>query len=387
MRTTLTPIAAALILLAACGHKNPGMSKEEAAEALVANALMARETAKEQAFADDYRPEPGIKYKAKTLDTPPIELNVPKALKDKRPLTPAMLTEWKELNTDLLPDTLRSGNIIPIGPKSYLANAFRGIYLLDENLAVVRELFRNEDNRKLLDVYYDLPLGQLRCRYYWQSDDYRTTKLYVATLPLQRLLDSPAVWTPDSLKSKLPVERKNLNWLAGACFAGIPGGYALTVAYTNTFYTHDAKGDTLCRFTPMGESTNLRTGSPRPGERTKAFYLYDANGKPTSTRLLLAYDNHIYTLMSPETAKEYNVGAADESVICCLYRLDFGTLKRPTPGSMKGDQSDKFFISRVRETKNYLFVDLGKSERGRDYCLAYDKTKDVFFAYDNPILP
>lgn len=92
----LTFIMFLLLFLASCRQRRPGMSREEAAAELLAQA--AEQGARRQqaaatldTFAADYRPPAGIKYQPSIIRTGAKVLNVPTALKNVRALKPNAL--------------------------------------------------------------------------------------------------------------------------------------------------------------------------------------------------------------------------------------------------------------------------------------------------------
>jgi hypothetical protein len=388
-RLQLTLMVAALLLVA-CGHKNPGMNKEEVAEALASNAVAEQKAAEEQAFPENYRPQAGIKFKADINTKLATVLDIAKAIKNKQPLTQEMRAEWEQVNPPILSvDSLRGGKITPVDDQYSLLTCHRGIYLLDSKYTLIKQLFRNEaeigkkfwtPHWVIMDAYYDTSMSQLRCRYYYQDMEKHQSRLYIATLPWERLLHSPSVWTPDSIKSKLPAGSKNLNWINGGQFAGIPGGYVLTVPDTDTFYTHDVKGDTLCRFAPKGE-TDKWPRSMQWGELTQACYLGGV------TYIYPAYDEYIYRFTAPgKNEDNTNYDGEQFHQLHAVYRLNFGALKHVTPYNLGGKLENTIFINHIAETKNYLFISLSKRDGNSsvDYDLIYDKAKNNLFAYDKP---
>ncbi|MDR1005108.1 MAG: DUF4933 domain-containing protein [Prevotellaceae bacterium] len=386
------------LLLAACGSKNPGLSKDEAAQALreekrVQDSIREAADALQQ-FPDDYTPPPGIKYRAKVLTDGCIRLDIAAALKEKRALTPDQ--QQAQQPPKVQPDSVTHidtyplhhySRITPADNGRYLLWNLKGLYLLDSRYTLVKMLFRNgnrvelfkHDNsvsmrlstdRMISSAYYDASSGRLYCPY--TAD----RKRYLAILPWHRLLNADRPWTPDSLTAKVPMGKE---YSFSSDTYGIRGGALKIIQHTDMFYTFGAQGDTLCRFVPTGNEAGYQ---PREGATYRSgedpdFY-YTADGTVT---LRLPYDNTLYRLK-------------DASTLQAAYRLDFGTLPRVTGQQVVAtmDNVDNcWFINHIQETERYLFLDIAKgydTPNARKagtvsfHYLVYDKQTRSFTAYD-----
>ncbi len=369
------------------------MSREEAVAELETQAAE-QETRRQQAavtlntFAADYCPPAGIKYQPTMIRTGGRVLDVPAALKNVRVLKP------NELGTLTFHPTGYEGyglgaELNPVDD-GWLLTDYEGICLLDKDMKLRKVLFKNDveisemdmgngqtgysmrNIRRLSQVGYDSSTRQLRGLYAGQeteADDRLRYEYAVATLPWDVLVEAAEPWTPDHLPSKLPIGRTQ-----GNAFAVTAGGWLMTEAFSSRLYTFGQKGDTLCRFTVNDAEDYVPTSTYRSGENT-AVYEYD--GK---LRLRMAYDNTVYEL-------------TDASTLKAVWRLDFGTLKRPTGkyvvGSLNNSLDGYYLVNSWIETNRYLLVQLSRSYDSPNartqgtvtlYTLVYDKQTGDFFS-------
>lgn len=371
----------------ACGSKSPGMSKEEAAKEL------SEQTEHQEAdpptistavstFADDYTPPAGIKYQPKIMHTGAMTLNIQAALKNIRPLKVSDIGKMKFHFTGVdakLTDGIACG-IAPID-NTYLLTAVQGLYLLDHDFKMIKQLFKNDAESKnvngylsfslkkmIVYAYYDTALSQIRCNYLTQE---HTGVNFVATIPFSDIITETEPWTPDSITSKLNMGRAFMN---STFFCGIKEGYVKSVPFSGRFYTHGVQGDTLCCFEPQAADDYTPTATYRGGEDADT---YEYRNK---TYIRLAYDNTVYSLENPSTLK-------------AAYQLDFGTLHRPDGKKVVANASsnldDDYFIDRWLETDRHLFIRITKgydSPNSREaktvslYSLIYDKATGDFFS-------
>ncbi len=353
-----------------------------------------QETRRQQAavtlntFAADYCPPAGIKYQPTMIRTGGRVLDVPAALKNVRVLKP------NELGTLTFHPTGYEGyglgaELNPVDD-GWLLTDYEGICLLDKDMKLRKVLFKNDveisemdmgngqtgysmrNIRRLSQVGYDSSTRQLRGLYAGQeteADDRLRYEYAVATLPWDVLVEAAEPWTPDHLPSKLPIGRTQ-----GNAFAVTAGGWLMTEAFSSRLYTFGQKGDTLCRFTVNDAEDYVPTSTYRSGENT-AVYEYD--GK---LRLRMAYDNTVYEL-------------TDASTLKAVWRLDFGTLKRPTGkyvvGSLNNSLDGYYLVNSWIETNRYLLVQLSRSYDSPNartqgtvtlYTLVYDKQTGDFFS-------
>lgn len=371
----------------ACGSKTPGISKEEAAKELseltteqdaapnVASAVVG-------SFADDYTPPPGIKYQPKIQKTGAVTLNVEAALKNIRPLKVSDIGKMKFHFTGVdarLTDGIACG-ITPID-NTYLLTAVQGLYLLDHDFKMIKQLFKNDAECKnvnghlsfslkkmIVYAYYDTALSQIRCNYLTQE---HTGVNFVATIPFTDIITATEPWTPDSITSKFNMGRAFMN---STFFCGIKEGYVKSVPFSGRFYTHGVQGDTLCCFEPQAADDYTPTATYRGGEDADT---YEYRNK---TYIRPAYDNTVYSLENPSTLK-------------AAYQLDFGTLHRPDGKKVVANSSsnldDDYFIERWLETDRHLFIRITKgydspnSRKAKTvslYSLIYNKTTGDFFS-------
>lgn len=385
-----------LLLLAigiSCRQRCPGMSREEAAAELEAQA--AEQAARRQqaaatldTFAADYRPPAGVKYRPTIIRTGVKVLDVPAALKNVRALKP------NELGTPIFHPTGYEGyglgaELNPVDD-GWLLTDYEGICLLDKDMKLRKVLFKNDveisemdmgngqtgysmrNIRRLSQVGYDSSTRQLRGLYAGQeteADDRLRYEYAVAILPWDVLAEAAEPWTPDHLPSKLPIVRTQ-----GNAFAVTAGGWLMTEPFSSRFYTFGQKGDTLCRFTVNDAEDYVPTSTYRSGENTDVYH-YD--GK---LRLRMAYDNTVYEL-------------TDASTLKAVWRLDFGPLKRPTGkyvvGSLNNSLDGYYLINNWIETNRYLLVQLSRSYDSPNartqgtvtlHTLVYDKQTGDFFS-------
>ena len=388
----LTFIMFLLLFLASCRQRRPGMSREEAAAELLAQA--AEQGARRQqaaatldTFAADYRPPAGIKYQPTMIRTGAKVLNVPAALKDVRVLKPNALGILSFHPTGY--EGYGLGTELSLVDDGWLLADYEGICLLDKDMKLRKVLFRNDveisemkmDNgigygirskRRLSQVGYDSSTRQLRGLYAGQeteADDRLRYEYAVAILPWDVLAEAAEPWTPDHLPSKLPIGRTQ-----GNAFAVTAGGWLMTEPFSSRFCTFGQKGDTLCRFTVNDAEDYVPTSTYRSGEDTDVYH-YD--GK---LRLRMAYDNTVYEL-------------TDASTLKAVWRLDFGTLKRPTGkyvvGSLNNSLDGYYLVNSWIETNRYLLVQLSRSYDSPNartqgtvtlHTLVYDKQTGDFFS-------
>lgn len=371
----------------ACGSKNPGMSKEEAAKELSEqtterDAALNVASAAVGSFADDYTPPPGIKYQPKIQKTGAVTLNVQAALKNIRPWKVSDIGKMKFRFTGvdaMLTDGIASG-IMPIN-NTYMLTAVQGLYLLDHDFKMIKQLFKNDVECKnvngylnfkfkkmIIYAYYDAALSQIRCNYLTQE---HTGANLVATIPFTNIVAATEPWTPDKLTSKFNMGKAFMN---STFFCGIKEGYIKSVPFSGRFYTHGVQGDTLCCFEPQTADDCTPTGTYRIGEDTDT---YEYRNK---TYIRLAYDNTVYSLENVSTLK-------------AAYLLDFGTLHRPNEKKVVVNSSsnldDDYFIDSWLETDRHLFIRITKgydslnsrkAKRVSLYSLIYDKTTGDFFS-------
>lgn len=136
-----------LVVQASCGQRRPGMSREEAAAELEAQAAK-QEALRQQAaasldtFATDYRPPAGIKYQPTIIRTGAKVLNVPAALKNVRVLKP------NEFGTLTFRPTGYEGhglglNLLPVDD-GWLLTDYEAVCLLDKEMKLRKVLFKND---------------------------------------------------------------------------------------------------------------------------------------------------------------------------------------------------------------------------------------------------
>ena len=388
----LTFIMFLLLFLASCRQRRPGMSREEAAAELLAQA--AEQGARRQqaaatldTFAADYRPPAGIKHQPTIIRTGAKVLNVPAALKNVQALKPNALGILSFHPTGY--EGYGLGAELSLVDDGWLLADYEGICLLDKDMKLRKVLFRNDveisemkmDNgigygirskRRLSQVGYDSSTRQLRGLYAGQeteADDRLRYEYAVAILPWDVLAEAAEPWTPDHLPSKLPIGRTQ-----GNAFAVTAGGWLMTEPFSSRFCTFGQKGDTLCRFTVNDAEDYVPTSTYRSGEDTDVYH-YD--GK---LRLRMAYDNTVYEL-------------TDASTLKAVWRLDFGTLKRPTGkyvvGSLNNSLDGYYLVNSWIETNRYLLVQLSRSYDSPNartqgtvtlHTLVYDKQTGDFFS-------
>ena len=388
----LTFIMFLLLFLASCRQRRPGMSREEAAAELLAQA--AEQGARRQqaaatldTFAADYRPPAGIKHQPTIIRTGAKVLNVPAALKNVQALKPNALGILSFHPTGY--EGYGLGAELSLVDDGWLLADYEGICLLDKDMKLRKVLFRNDveisemkmDNgigygirskRRLSQVGYDSSTRQLRGLYAGQeteADDRLRYEYAVAILPWDVLAEAAEPWTPDHLPSKLPIGRTQ-----GNAFAVTAGGWLMTEPFSSRFCTFGQKGDTLCRFTVNDAEDYVPTSTYRSGEDTDVYH-YD--GK---LRLRMAYDNTVYEL-------------TDASTLKAVWRLDFGPLKRPTGkyvvGSLNNSLDGYYLINSWIETNRYLLVQLSRSYDSPNartqgtvtlHTLVYDKQTGDFFS-------
>lgn len=373
-----------VFLLAACGSKTPGMSKEDAAKAL--NEQVAQQAAAEEPvgvavteFPEDYTPRAGIKYQSKIVKGGAVMLNVEAALKNIRPMKVSELgkMEVHRVGVESFVSMSRTGIVMPL-ENGYLLSAVQGLYLLNNDFQLERQLFQNavdvsygdfpfiSPKQMINDTYHDLSCRQLRCTFLQNNKIQKRWEDYMITLPLDALLASAKPMLPEAVTSKLPIK------LSGKSFAGIKGGFATSAHGLNSIYTFGAKGDTLCHF-KLGNPSDYESGDiPRSGEGGNR-YIYQ-----NKTYFRVAYDNTLYQL-------------EDASTLKAVYQLNFGTLPRATRKvvSNNKDIDDLYFVEHWLESDRYLFIRLARGydcPSSRDagivslYTLLYDKQRKAFFS-------
>lgn len=377
---------------ASCRQRRPGMSREEAAAELLAQA--AEQGARRQqaaatldTFAADYRPPAGIKYQPSIIRTGAKVLNVPTALKNVRALKPNALGILSFHPTGY--EGYGFGAELNPVDDGWLLADYEGICLLDKDMKLRKVLFRNDveisemkmgngigygirSKRRLSQVGYESSTCQLRGLYAGQETEAADRLRYeyaVATLPWDVLAEAAEPWTPDHLPSKLPIGRTQ-----GNAFAVTAGGWLMTEPFSSRLCTFGQKGDTLCRFTVSDAEDYVPTSTYRSGENTDVYH-YD--GK---LRLRMAYDDTVYEL-------------TDASTLKAVWRLDFGTLKRPTGkyvvGSLNNSLDGYYLVNSWIETNRYLLVQLSRSYDSPNartqgtvtlHTLVYDKQTGDFFS-------
>lgn len=377
-------LALSLLLLVSCGNRRPGMSREEAAAELKEQAAQAEAVRRERAasvdtFAADYRPPAGIKYQPKIVTAGAKAIDVAAALKNVRELKP------NELGTPVLHATgvealPQSGALLHVEGE-WVMQAAEGLFLLDEGFRLVKQLFRNDVDiqmesdgsvsssfeRTLGVGGYDVSLRQLRAPYIDVFN--KPYKRGIVNLPWDELRASSKPWTGDDLVSLLPSKG------VGFSLCVMEGGYMASEANASRLYTFGVKGDTLCRFLVNHAPDYVPTAmNVRSGERNN---LYTYKGKP---RIRMGYDPVVYELENVSTLK-------------AVWRLDFGSLKRPTKketveGSYE-DLCDVWFIEDWLETGRYLFLRLSqgydcpntrKSGQVKLYTILYNKQTGECFS-------
>lgn len=377
---------------ASCRQRRPGMSREEAAAELLAQAAE-QEARRQQAaatldtFAADYRPPAGIKYQPTMIRTGAKVLDVPAALKDVRALKPNALGILSFHPTGY--EGYGLGAELSLVDDGWLLTDYEGLCLLDKDMKLRKVLFRNDveisemkmDNgigygirskRRLSQVGYDSSTRQLRGLYAGQeteADDCLRYEYAVATLPWDVLAEAAEPWTPDHLPSKLPIGR-----MQGNAFAVTAGGWLMTEPFSSRVCTFGQKGDTLCSFTVNDAEDYVPTSTYRSGEGPDVYH-YD--GK---LRLRMAYDDTVYEL-------------TDASTLKAVWRLDFGPLKRPTGkyvvGSLNNSLDGYYLVNSWIETNRYLLVQLSRSYDSPNartqgtvtlHTLVYDKQTGDFFS-------
>lgn len=388
----LTFIMFLLLFLASCRQRRPGMSREEAAAELLAQA--AEQGARRQqaaatldTFAADYRPPAGIKHQPTIIRTGAKVLNVPAALKNVQALKPNALGILSFHPTGY--EGYGLGAELSLVDDGWLLADYEGICLLDKDMKLRKVLFRNDveisemkmgngigygirSKRRLSQVGYDSSTRQLRGLYAGQeteADDRLRYEYAVATLPWDVLAEAAEPWTPDHLPSKLPIGRTQ-----GNAFAVTAGGWLMTEPFSSRLCTFGQKGDTLCRFTVSDAEDYVPTSTYRSGENTDVYYYV---GK---LRLRMAYDDTVYELMDASTLK-------------AVWRLDFGPLKRPTGkyvvGSLNNSLDGYYLVNSWIETNRYLLVQLSRSYDSPNartqgtvtlHTLVYDKQTGDFFS-------
>ncbi|WP_162274250.1 DUF4933 domain-containing protein [Mediterranea massiliensis] len=388
----LTFIMFLLLFLASCRQRRPGMSREEAAAELLAQA--AEQGARRQqaaatldTFAADYRPPAGIKHQPTIIRTGAKVLNVPAALKNVQALKPNALGILSFHPTGY--EGYGLGAELSLVDDGWLLADYEGICLLDKDMKLRKVLFRNDveisemkmgngigygirSKRRLSQVGYDSSTRQLRGLYAGQeteADDRLRYEYAVATLPWDVLAEAAEPWTPDHLPSKLPIGRTQ-----GNAFAVTAGGWLMTEPFSSRLCTFGQKGDTLCRFTVSDAEDYVPTYTYRSGENTDVYYYV---GK---LRLRMAYDDTVYELMDASTLK-------------AVWRLDFGPLKRPTGkyvvGSLNNSLDGYYLVNSWIETNRYLLVQLSRSYDSPNartqgtvtlHTLVYDKQTGDFFS-------
>lgn len=388
----LTFIMFLLLFLASCRQRRPGMSREEAAAELLAQAAeqgahRQQAAATLDTFAADYRPPAGIKHQPTIIRTGAKVLNVPAALKNVQALKPNALGLLSFHPTGY--EGYGLGAELSLVDDGWLLADYESICLLDKDMKLRKVLFRNDveisemkmgngigygirSKRRLSQVGYDSSTRQLRGLYAGQeteADDRLRYEYAVATLPWDVLAEAAEPWTPDHLPSKLPIGRTQ-----GNAFAVTAGGWLMTEPFSSRLCTFGQKGDTLCRFTVSDAEDYVPTYTYRSGENTDVYYYV---GK---LRLRMAYDDTVYELMDASTLK-------------AVWRLDFGPLKRPTGkyvvGSLNNSLDGYYLVNSWIETNRYLLVQLSRSYDSPNartqgtvtlHTLVYDKQTGDFFS-------
>lgn len=388
----LTFIMFLLLFLASCRQPRPGMSREEAAAELLAQATEQAARRQQAAatldtFAADYRPPAGIKYRPTIIRAGARVLNVPAALKDVRALQPNALGTLSFHPTGYEGHGL-GAELSPVDD-GWLLTDYEDICLLDKDMKLRKVLFRNDVeigemnmgngqtgysirmNRALRQVGYDPSVRQLRGLYAGKptQEGQHGYEYAIATLPWDVLVEAAEPWTPDQLPSKLPIVRTQ-----GNAYAVTEGGWLMTEPFSSRFCTFGQKGDTLCRFTVNDAEDYVPTSTYRSGEVTDVYH-YD--GK---LRLRMAYDDTVYEL-------------ADASTLKAVWRLDFGTLKRPTgkyvTESLNNSLDGYYIVNSWIDTDRHLLIQLSygyDSPNARSqgkvtlYTLIYDKRTGDFFS-------
>lgn len=376
-----------IVSFIACSSKNPGMNKDEIVRTLDEQAMQ-HETAVKAASAampevtEDYTPPAGIKYRAKIETVGVKTLNVQAALKNVRSM------KVSELGTLHIH---RTGALVPMGgslisvDEGYLLNSYQGIYLLDKDFKLIKQLFKNDVefqrngkrfffqlNALLQSVYYNATHKQVQGAYTVYKHERNSSRTFLAFLPWDVLTAATEPLIEKDITSSVPLQG---NLGHRVLFKFTTEGFMRGIPYSSRFYTNELKGDTLCYFDPThlpDYAPSGRSGSVRSGE---PWNIYDYQGK---TRIRLAYDNTLYQLENASTLK-------------AIYRLDFGSLQRAVGQKVIGGSNvdDFYFVDQWLETDRYLFIRLTKgydSPNARKaksvslYSLIYDKTSGNFFS-------
>lgn len=380
--------------MVSCRQNRPGMSREEAVVELEAQAagqaaLRRQAMTTVDTFAADYRPPAGIRYQPTIIRTGVRVLHVPAALENVRSLEPNALGKLSFHPTGCEGYGL-GADLVAVDDGWLLAD-YEAVRLLDKDMKLRKVLFKNDleiSEMKLGDgqtgygmrkirllgqVGYDSSARQLRGLYagLTEQDGHNGFEYAIATLPWDALVEAAEPWTPDHLPSKVPIRKAQSS---GSAFAVTEGGWLMTEPFSSRFCTFGQKGDTLCRFAVNDAEDYVPTSTYRNGENTS---LYGYNGK---LRLRMAYDDTVYEL-------------TDDSTIKAVWRLDFGSLKRPTGkyvvGSLKNSLDGYYMIESWVELPRYLLIQLSNNydspnarRQGKVtlYTLVYDKQTDEFFS-------
>ena len=371
-------LAMSLLLLVSCGNRRPGMSKEEAAAELKEQAAQEEAVRKERAasvdtFAADYRPPAGIKHQAKILTAGAKTIDVAAALRNVRELKP------NELGTPVLYATgvealAQSSALLHIGDE-WVMQAGEGLFLLDKDFRLVKQLFRNDVDIKEMNRGYSIHRKKILINGGYDSLNhlFRTTYSdvkkgnFVTNIPWENLRNSTKTWSAEDLVSLLPI--KNV-----ADISMIADGFLCRERFSSRVYTFGLKGDTLCRFI-VNDAEDYKPKKAYRNPEGSSVYYY--GGK---VRIRLAYDNTIYEL-------------EDVSTLKAVWKLDFGGLKRPTGQyvveSISNSLAGYWLLDNVLETSRYLIIRLSegqvtapgkKSPAQKYYVLIYDKQTNECFS-------
>lgn len=370
-------LAVSLLLLMSCGNRRPGMSKEEAAAELKKQAAQEEAVRKERAasidtFAADYRPPAGIKYQAKIVTAGAKTIDVAAALKNVRALKP------NELGTPVLYATGVEAMPSPVllqVENEWVMQAADGLFLLDKDFRLVKQLYRNDVDIKEMAKGYSMNRKAIMAsgRHDRQNHLFRavfsSVKLgnYVTNIPWEDFRKSTKVWSGEDLVSLLPIKRSE-------DFSVIDNGFFCREPFSSRVYTFGLRGDTLCRFVVNNAKDYKPTKAYRNPEGSNIYY----NGG--KLRIRMAYDDTVYEL-------------EDVSTLRAVWRFDFGGLKRPTGQyvveSVSNSLAGYWLLSRVLETPRYLIIRLSegqdnasgkKSPTWKDYTLIYDKQTGESFS-------
>lgn len=380
----------ALSAAVSCGRGRPGISRSEAVRELAA-IQAARDSVRKSiaasldTFPADYVPAAGVRYEPVIRTGNVRVLDVGSALEDFRELPPDMLGTLSFMPAGR--DFSLSPDLQPVdGGKSWIMSGEQGIFLLDSRMKYVKTLFENDveiettemDGKRFITIRVKRCLfspcagdGCIRAYYLDNLTEERSSAWDMVTLPLDAMVSSDRPWTPDDIMSRLPIA---LDIYAAGSYADFGEGFLMVEPFSSRLATFGYRGDTLCRFAVNDAPDYVPQRDYRRGEEHS---IYMAGGK---VRFRLAYDNTIYEL-------------EDASTLNALYRLDFGSLKRPdgqyVVESVDNSLDGYWLVDNVAESDTHLIIGLHEGydspkavEEGRVafYCLVYDKRTGDFFS-------